>query len=430
MSQIFANPVKRSTAVFTTDPMRSKPKPVNIPVEETDSTEEWAPYGEMDNFPNLLVDKLKMLSIGRSALGNNADAHYGAGIQWIIPGVNEKGKLTRTPVMLPEWTAFAENTNYNLVHGEFVSMMEVYYWCPVRFLTNIAGDKILELEALDPMFCRISERKKQTRSTHLYFSYLHGNSGLSEKDWVKYPIYDPTEPYKHKEFIYLFFYRTLGMKYYPEPDYYSVFRNKWVDVAISVPELINAIYSNASSIKYHVHIPMMYFKTKYKDWDDKSEEEQIKLYGYETDSMNQFLTGSENAHKTFMSVFGTDEYNKEIPGWKIEPIKNYLDSTAELPNNAAANSEILFAMGNDPALVGHGIPGGKNLSGSGSDKREAMKNKQANLHMERTVTLQLPRFIAKFNQMNTQGAEPRYLDVDTSSTLDENPTGKETVING
>jgi hypothetical protein len=59
-----------------------------------------------------------------------------------------------------------------------------------------------------------------------------------------------------------------------------------------------------------------------------------------------------------------------------------------------------------------------------------MKNKQATLHPERVNTLLLPRFLAHYNKWPVGKATPRYLDTDTSATLDENPTGKSTVING
>lgn len=428
---IIARPRLKSNAVFTTDPKRANPQPLNIPVEEVYNTfYDWAKYGDQDSFPAERTEKLKLLSIGNTALSNNADAHYGAGIIWVEESVSDKGKLRKTPKIFPFWKEFVNKANYLLTHGEFILFMEHFFWCPIRFLTNEAGTEIMEVEALDPSFCRIGKRNKHGVSEKLFFSYLFDEKKPSAKDRIEYNLYDPTNPNKFKEFVYIFYYRTPGMKYYPTPDYYSVFLNGWVDVSISVPELIKTIYQSGASIKYHVHIPMTYFKSKYKDWDEKSEENQIKIYEDETDAMNTFLTGTTNAHKTFLSVFGMDEYGKELPGWKIEPVKNYLDSTAELPNNAAANSEILFAMGVDPALIGLGIPGGKNLSGSGSDKREAMKNKQSTLHMERNVTLQLPRFIAAFNKWPVGNAEPKYLDTDTSTTMDENPTGKETVING
>lgn len=190
------------------------------------------------------------------------------------------------------------------------------------------------------------------------------------------------------------------------------------------------MYDKSATIKYHIHIPLHFFVNKYKDWSEKSEKDQLKLFKAEQENMDKFLMGKENAHKTFMSVFGVDDNGNVVPGWKIESIQDYMKKDAELPNTAAANQEILFAYGVDPSQVGLGIPGGKNLSGSGSDKREGVKVKQAFLFRERMVTIQMVNFVIAFNKIDTKGATPRYIDIDTSQTLDENPTGKQTVVNG
>ena len=104
-----------------------------------------------------------------------------------------------------------------------------------------------------------------------------------------------------------------------------------------------------------------------------------------------------------------------------------MESSSELPTAAAANSELLFALQVDPALIGLGIPGGKNLSGSGSDKRESRNIKQSSLKRERLVSLKLPNLIATIHGLDYK-IYPTYLDTDTSQTLDQNPTGKQTVI--
>ena len=55
---------------------------------------------------------------------------------------------------------------------------------------------------------------------------------------------------------------------------------------------------------------------------------------------------------TFFNKFKS-EY---LAGWKINVIDNKLKDDAYLPDSQAANSEILFAIGVDPCLVGSGFP--------------------------------------------------------------------------
>jgi len=422
--------------VYSTDGITAAPadtakaKPVKMQDEENQEAggNPWAKWGEQDDFAQNLLKKLGKLSIGKRAICLNADAHYGAGIEFFVKEMVEN-KIIKRPVLVPEWDSFKAQTNFDLVHSDAIDLLETYYWVPVRFLTNVSKNKIMEIEALDPYFCRLGKRDDKGNITKLYFSYKFPDTPKKE-DYVEYDLFDPQSPNKVNEFVIIFKYSTTGKIYYPEPDYYAVFRNGWVDVACSVPEFINTMYDKSATIKYHIQIPLHFFVNKYKDWREKKEKDQLAIYQEEQKSMDDFLMGKKNAHKSFVSVFGLDDDNKPVPGWKIESIQDYMKKDAELPNNAAANSEILFAFGVDPSTIGLGIPGGKNLSGSGSDKREGIKIKQAMLFRERLVSMQLVNFIIDFNKINTNEGKPRYVDIDTSQTLDENPTGKQTVVNG
>lgn len=151
---------------------------------------------------------------------------------------------------------------------------------------------------------------------------------------------------------------------------------------------------------------------------------QLEKMQEEQDLINTHLTSEENAGKGIVTF---NDSREEGTGITIEPIKNFLDSNSEVINAAAANSEMLFAALVDPSAIGHGIPGGKNLSGSGSDKREARQAKQASLKRERLVSLRLPNLMAVFYKLDDD-IYPTYLDTDTSQTLDQNPTGKQTVV--
>ena len=115
---------------------------------------------------------------------------------------------------------------------------------------------------------------------------------------------------------------------------------------------------------------------------------------------------------------------QEYPGWKINVIDNKLKDDAYLPDSQAANSEILFSMGVDPALLGAGIPGGKLGAGSGSDKREAYWMLNANMGIDRSVSLSLLEFIRDFNNWDPN-IRFDHVVVDTSQAMNEHPTKTE-----
>ena len=115
---------------------------------------------------------------------------------------------------------------------------------------------------------------------------------------------------------------------------------------------------------------------------------------------------------------------------KIEPkmiswIDDKLKDGSQLPEAEAANSEVLFALGVDPSLIGAGIPGGKLGAGSGSDKREAFTILSALFKTNRETTLEVYDFIAQYNGWDTSiraAFENTIL-----TTLDANPTGSKSV---
>jgi hypothetical protein len=186
------------------------------------------------------------------------------------------------------------------------------------------------------------------------------------------------------------------------------------------------------SIKYIIRVPFELMKRKYINWDTPEGCEtteqvmrwQVARMEELQEQINQHLVNEENAYK---GLFTFTDGALEGKGIEVEPIKNYMDSAKELPTAAAANSEILFALQVDPSLIGLGIPGGKSLSGSGSDKRESRQIKQASLKRERLVSLRFPNLIAMLSKVD-ESLYPTYLDTDTSQTMDENPTGKQTVV--
>jgi hypothetical protein len=92
------------------------------------------------------------------------------------------------------------------------------------------------------------------------------------------------------------------------------------------------------------------------------------------DEIDEFLAGAENAYKSIFVDGKLDPVTQTRYSMiDIEPIEDNTKPGELLPDSAAANIEILFALMMNPALMGansfgKGYGGG---AGSGSDIREA-----------------------------------------------------------
>jgi hypothetical protein len=107
-------------------------------------------------------------------------------------------------------------------------------------------------------------------------------------------------------------------------------------------------------------------------------------------------------------------------------VENKLKDGSYLPEASAANSEIMFAMGVDPSIVGAGIPGGKMNTGSGSDKREAFSILTSLFKTKREISLEPWQLLRDYNGWDEE-LEAEFANTKLT-TLDANPMGVETTI--
>lgn len=227
------------------------------------------------------------------------------------------------------------------------------------------------------------------------------------------------------KFVRPVFYPLINEAYYPEAEWHSVVLNGWLDVANSIPAFKKAIFNNQVSIKFIIEIDERYFETIYdKEWPKYTVEARKKIRQDLIDGINESLVGTENAAKSIQSIMFQDDKGVQTSAVKITAIDDKLKDGIYLPEAEAANSEILFAMGVDPSLIGAGIPGGKLGAGSGSDKNAAYNILQALKKTDRETALEIFDFIKGYNQWDeTISAN---FENTVLTTLDKNPTGTKT----
>jgi hypothetical protein len=161
-----------------------------------------------------------------------------------------------------------------------------------------------------------------------------------------------------------------------------------------------ALHKNQMSIKYVVIISEHYWTKNFNDFKKKSIEEQKKIVAEKYQEIEKWLVGETNAGKSIISGSWFDARSKEyVPDIQITVLDEKWKDGKMLPDNAAADKQILFSMFFNPAiwggnLLGDGASGG---AGSGSDIREAYLVQLMLMQAERIMNVEVFNIVKHFN---------------------------------
>ena len=393
------------------------------------SPQEWSNWGDSNLFPQEVITDLEKNSVAFRALDKRKRVHFGRGIICYRESPDPSGSGAaplRVPVTDPEVVEFLRLNQINLQWPDLIMGLETFANTWLEMIMNKGKDKINRVFVKDPAYCRMAKMDVNNRIDSMYLSarweMRPSNDGVLVKE---IPMWNPDQydgtKYPDPNFAMHLSYRSFNRSYYHLPVWNAVRLNTWMNIASSVPVLKSAIMKNQMTIKYHIQIPDNYFTERYPDKDFTKEEREVKRLAVLTD-MNDFLSNVENSGKSFISYSFFNKVKQDyLTGWKIEVIQNKLDNQAYLPDSQAANSEILFAMGVDPCLIGAGNPGSAIGAGSGSDKREAYWMLNADMGTDRSVSLSPLYFIRDFNKWDP-AIQFDYVCVDTSQTQNQHPS--------
>ncbi len=204
----------------------------------------------------------------------------------------------------------------------------------------------------------------------------------------------------------------------------------WLDIAAAIPPMLKALYKKAFKIKYHIEIPETYWQKTigHETWAGYSADKRIEEKKKLLDAMDKFLSGEDNAYKSFVSFFDVSQIDGTESGRiKITTIEDKVNIDKELMTGATANGEVHFAMGINPDMIGAGVPGSSVYGGNkgGSNIREGKLVYDSTLTLERQIILEPLYLVRDFNNWGEE-IQFRMRDV-VLTTLDKN-TGTEKKI--
>ncbi|MGY0037639.1 hypothetical protein [Pedobacter sp. NJ-S-72] len=113
--------------------------------------------------------------------------------------------------------------------------------------------------------------------------------------------------------------------------------------------------------------------------------------------MNDFLTGSKNAGKSFITTFSWDPINKtEIPGISITSLDDKLQDGKYIEDSKEASGQYIRSFGIPAPLIGP-ISSGDMGGGSGSDARIHFNILNKRLKPRKDKIVSPLNFIAEYN---------------------------------
>lgn len=412
-----------------------------LPQNNTDAliANQWLRWGDNNLYPQDFAKKLKKTGVAIGGLEVLTSAHFGTGFS-LFQAVETEDIISfkeRAVTSFPQISTFYQNSHFNIFIAEIIEDFEHWRMAFPEYLLSPDFSEIISVRRLKAADCRFEKPDDKGIIWNIgvntdWENLKNENTAVVPCFSANIPISEIKEYCKQKK-IYKFTIPVMDTllveKTYPSVGWHSSFKNGWVDVVLSIPAFKKAMFDKQLNVKYLIHIADDYFSHVYKDqWRDFTSEEKQAKRRELTDIIDKNMKGNEAAGKSLISPFFRDSNNGEmIKGIQIENLPQMQSNGDFLTDSSAANYEILVAMGLDPAVVTGGTFGGKALSGSGSDKREAWTILCAKLPKKQIRTLQIFEIIKFWNNWDTTifGKFPNV----NLTTLDKNKDGQQKIIN-
>lgn len=450
-----------------------------VPVKELQNVLKLAYWGEDNRFPQNIAKQMDYCGVGKAALNWKAKAYWGSGIiagrvvdytdggktevfEPIKPGanpiiysvLNSRWLYRFFLEYLQDWTWFGNcfpeiimskdgKTITNIVHQEscdsrFICMDENGN-IPTVFLSKLWGMARDQYANFDPKagFLGLIENARMLPLVdNIYVKQLDCIDMYNAVESLA-DIMESKGSKEYKSAILPVNFPSPNKTYYQVPAWDGARLSGWVEIASKQPSLLKTMYNKAYRIKYHIEIPNTYFEDKFgaEKWVGMTEAEQAEAKRTLLKEMGDFLSGEENAYKSFVSFFKISEREYEEYGrLKITAVEDKSSVDTDLIVQSAADLEVLIAMEVHPSLFSAGMTGSmmRNGGGSGSDIREAFLVYNALLNLERNVLLEPLYLMRDYNReiggMAEWGEDIVFRIRDTVlTTLDQN-TGTKKVV--
>jgi hypothetical protein len=368
----------------------------------------WVPWGHTDDHPRHVALMVRKSTVARAALQRMTKNIYGQRLfTYKVTGYDAESNPVIEHLPIPEWEQIIRQSNFNIVRIGLAQDYAYYgiNYPEIRFNGN--KTKVWGIDYQKATHTRMQLMDPDTGYIPYVFVSGRFPNAMENQclkipviDFIRYP--DQIEAIRNdfNTFKYIMpqFWPDVLNDYYPEVFWYSA--KEHIEIATAIPVYKKALFKNQMSIKYEIQIPFEYFYELYPNFKTMKEDEQDAIVDALYDDIIENLTGAENAQKAIMSFYKTGKDGKPVGQWVIKAIDDKVKSDQWLPDEAAAGSQILFAMMQNPALSGQGNTGGDFSGGAnngGSNIRESGLDMRSLAQADRDITNSYFNFIRDYN---------------------------------
>ncbi len=383
---------------------------------------DFVPFGKDDKLPLLIMKKIHENTIVGSNIEFKANMAYGDGISVFRRTRDEGGAIKieeLLPADVPDIFQFLADSNYMRVMQELAADLVVFgdAFVHLSFGKRLKGEKpkVVQIWHREMCFSRVSKQDEKTKRIEYHGYSSEWGDQVAPDDVIvtrlldrKSPLYDlkvrtgmvpdPETGEKADEgeagYTVSLNLPVPGRYYYNRPYWWSIFLD-WYEFSCAIPKFKKALLKNQMVLKYHVSINMNFWDKLYasegiaKDAKDK----QVQCKKKFLQKLNDFLSGEENAGKSFVSHFQYDKINKyEENDIIIKPLESFIKGGEYIEDSEEATNVICNTMAVHPSLKGASPGKSKNINGT--EARELFIIAQVLFKPLRDMML-LPLYLAK-----------------------------------
>jgi len=334
------------------------------------------PYGVNNNLPDVMRDLIDDNHLVSSLIQREAGLLYGAGA-FLYKIVYKDGQITREYLedkTIQAWLDQWDHKRYiDMAMIEFKHMKGVF---AKRYLNRGArinrSPQIKSIEVVPGTDARLAWPEtgpKRLESVRFIYTGDFTNDCFQTGIYT-YPVYSPSDPFRHRVSIGYHNKYSLGMQFYPKPAFYG--GRKWIARSNDIADVLKYLGENGISSAHHIQAPAGYWEEKKEllkkqyplateaSINKKVDELQDELLA----KMAKTLTSKKNTGKFLSTVTFYDE-NNNLCEWKVSAIdqkfKDYVETQLKISDQA--DSAITSTVGVHPSLSNI-IVDGKLASGS------------------------------------------------------------------